>query len=189
MLTADYKFSPDYLELKGLNVNNNFIVGSNGNVTMRGNISMTGGSIAWGNINETGSAAYQTANNAYSLAGDAYYEAAAAASNVARLANGQYSGTFINGKVLVSPTIMTNLLEITTPGGNSGGKSGLVLKGYWGNTLHDMFEVTYYEGDAAYVAIQSPVGAYAHWRFSNSYFYGNIHFEGADVTGIDATFG
>lgn len=44
MMDSDYKFTHDYLNLKGLNINDNFIVDSNGKVTIRN------GSIDWGAV-------------------------------------------------------------------------------------------------------------------------------------------
>lgn len=193
MMTDDYKFSPDYLELKGLNVNNNFIVDSNGNVTIRN------GSISWGAVTGTGeidnriSNAQTTANNAQSaansaeaLADDALYEANRAAANLRKLANGEYSGTFIDGKMLISPEIYTNLLTISTP--NNRRESGLLLSGYYNSREYDWLKIYYYEGDSPNIHFTSPGGSDAHWSFNRSYFHGSIDFSGATVSGITATF-
>jgi len=190
MLTSDYKFSPDYLELKGLSIKNGatttFSVDSSGNVNLSGNITMTGGSISWANINETGSASYQVAANAYNLADTAYYEAIYAANDVARLANGAYSGTFINGRVISSPTILTNLLRITAP--NNGQTSGMVLSGYYSNREYDWLRIRYFEGDGPILRFDSPGGAYAYWEFGSTTFTGRVDFTRATVTGLSATF-
>ena len=194
MLTADYKFSPDYLELKGLNVNNNFIVDSNGNVTMRGNISMTGGSIAWGNINETGSAAYQIANNAYSLADGAYYEASAVNQALNALKSG-LGYTFINGEYIISPTI----IGATIKGGKFYNLSGGAYLEVGGSSYGDLslwrdggtrtFRV--YDG-ASHVTFSSIGG---NFLVSSAADGGRVsaegtwNFSGANVIGLDATFG
>lgn len=188
MLTADYKFAADYLELKGLNVNNNFIVDSNGNVTVRGAIQMGRGSyIEWPYVNETGSAAYQTAINAEVLADDAYYEASRAAANLRKLANGQYSGTFIDGRMLISPEIYTNLLTITTPDNNNV-ESGLLLTGYYDRREYDWLKIYYWQGDYPILHFDSPGGASAYWDFGNTHFTGWVDFSTATVTGLEATF-
>ena len=178
MLTNDYKFGADYLELKGLNVNNNFIVDSSGKVTIRGNITMTGGSISWANINERGSAAYQTAVSANSLANSAYGKATAAGDNVAKLANGSYSGTFIDGRRLISPEIYTNMLTVSVPDGYNG-IAGLLMKGH-------IYGREYKE----YIHMTSPCGAYVDWDFGRTEFKGNLDFSQArSIVGLDATFG
>lgn len=85
------KFDAEYLNLKGLNVNNRFIVDENGYVTING------GHISWGSIDGSSdidtkiSTVQSTANSA--------------SDNVKKLANGSYSGTFINGTRIESPTI------------------------------------------------------------------------------------
>ena len=179
MMTSEYKFEPDYLELKGLNINNNFIIDSGGNVTMRGNITMTGGNISWDSVNESESTAYRTANSASIMANSAI-------NNVARLANGQYSGTFINGTTIVSPTILTNLLEITAPKNNL--ESGLVLKGYYNNAEYQWLKIWYYEGDMPVLHFTSPDHADAYWNFGRTVCNGYFDFTNATVIGLDATF-
>lgn len=185
MLTNDYKFGADYLELKGLNVNNNFIVDSAGRVTIRGNITMTGGSINWSNINERGSAAYQTAVSAQELADDAYGVALTAGDDVKRLANGRYSGTFIDGRRLISPEIYTNLLTISVPDGYDG-IAGLLMKGYiYGRE----FNVLKISNSDEYIHMSSPCGAYVNWDFGRTEFRGYLNFSQAHVEGLDAKFG
>ena len=186
MLTNDYKFGADYLELKGLNVNNNFIVDSSGKVTIRGNITMTGGSISWANINERGSAAYQTAVSANSLANSAYGKATAAGDNVAKLANGSYSGTFIDGRRLISPEIYTNMLTVSVPDGYNG-IAGLLMKGHIYGREYNVLQISNYQ---EYIHMTSPCGAYVDWDFGRTEFKGNLDFSQArSIVGLDATFG
>ncbi|MBQ7718743.1 MAG: hypothetical protein IJT38_05530 [Clostridia bacterium] len=97
----EYKFKADYLSLKGIEVKNGsntttFKVDSSGNVTVSGNITLGSGStIDWNNVSES----HLYNNEAYSLADSAY-------DNITALADGTYSGgTFINKKVVSSPTI------------------------------------------------------------------------------------
>lgn len=196
MLTSDYKFGADYLELKGLNVNNNFIVDSNGNVSIRGNITMTGGTISWANINETGSAAYKAAQNAQSAANTALAEAynaaddAYAAEKIAKqIANGKYSnGTFINGRELYSPTIYATEFRVI-PENVGDDVGGYILCGYYGSRLFEMMKIGYFAGDAPYVVFNSPCSAYADWAFPWTYFSGHLDFSSAEVYGLTATFG
>lgn len=63
------------------------------NADISGNINMTSGTVAWGNINSdpTISIAQTTANTAVS--------------GVTAIASGTYSGTFINGKMIYAPTL------------------------------------------------------------------------------------
>lgn len=185
MMTGDYKFGADYLELKGLNVNNNFIVDSNGNVTMRGNITMTGGSISWNNINERDSRSYQLAVDAGETADDAYGEALAAADNVRKLANGRYSGTFIDGKKLISPEIYTNMLKVTVPDDYEG-IAGLLLSGYIGGKQYDVMKISNSE---EWVTFSSPCSAYCDWNFPRTEFNGYLDFRNAIIENLSATFG
>lgn len=175
------KFNAEYLNLKGLNVNNRFIVDSNGNVTI------TNGSISWSAVTGTSEIdqriqnAQNTANSAYDYADDAYAQADAAYDVARKIANGEYSGTFIDGDKIYSPNIYANQFSVMprTVGNTSGGYS---IYGYWGRTLYHFFNLSYYGGgDAPYVNFGSPSGAYANWNFSNTYFSGNIYFTTADV--------
>ena len=87
-----------------------------GNLTMTGNITMQGGSIIWDNVNSdpdiavaqsTANSAQSTANSASSTASSAFSTANSAVSLTNSLANGTYSeGTFINGRVIASGTIL-----------------------------------------------------------------------------------
>ena len=81
-----------------------FTVDEDGNVTMNGGI-ILGGDISWGD-NTSPDDAYSYADSAYNLADSALDSAASATNNIKKLANGTYSGgTFINEKVVSSPTI------------------------------------------------------------------------------------
>lgn len=76
MMNGDYQFTASYLNLNGLNVGNgNFVVDASGNVSIKGSITMAAGSyIDWSLVREentTQSVAYNLANNAWVLAGDA----------------------------------------------------------------------------------------------------------------------
>ena len=95
MLDANYKFTADYLNLLGLNVNNNFIIDSLGNATVKGNISMTSGTISWANVNSdpTISTAQSTAN---------------AVNNALAQFKGDIGFTTISSQFVISPTLVGN---------------------------------------------------------------------------------
>lgn len=200
MLSSDYKFTADYLDVRGLNVNNNFIIDSNGNATVRGTITMTGGSITWSNINETDSSAYKKAVSAESdaskalaaaedAADDAYYAERLAK----RIANGTFSGgTFINGTEIYSPTIYADEFIVMPENKASNNKwtGGYSMYGYFGSTLYKMMSISYVDtGFSPEVEFWSPAGAYAYWAFGRTTFNGYLDFSNANVEGLSATFG
>lgn len=120
MMDSSYKFKADYLNLKGIEVKNGntttFKVDTYGNVTIRGNITMTGGSISWSNINETGSSAYKLALSADSAAADAQDtadDAIRAAGSAADTIKGwTYRGTtYIDGTKLYTGTVQASSLR------------------------------------------------------------------------------
>ena len=91
--------------------------GTNLNIT--GNITMTGGSISWANVNSDPDIvnAVNAADTANSNASTALSVANGAASDIEDLADGGYSGgTFINGTSIASPTITGGTLQTNTTG-------------------------------------------------------------------------
>lgn len=122
MMTND-QWNPEYLNLKGLNINNNFIVDENGRVTINN------GSISWGAVTGTDSlysdinAAQTAAGNAQSTANTAYntaYNAANTASSAYSLASSanstvsgwRYGGTtYIDGTMLMTGTVKASSLQ------------------------------------------------------------------------------
>jgi len=172
---------------KGLKVDN-------GNVTIDGNL-ILGGNITWNVHDPLINGAYDTANSAYALANSAN-------ANIVKLANGQYTGTFIDGTALISPSIFTNMLDIKAP--NNISESGLVLKGYFENKLYNMFKISYWNGGSApYINLDSM--AYVNFNPSEMNFNGvcrfydavsfgspsdkvNVDFSNANVTGVTARF-
>lgn len=131
------KIQPDYLNLKGITVtdgtNKTFEVDRDGNVTIRGKITMTGGSITWGDgttgvahdaylvnavgtANDNASSAVSTANNASGNATQAYNMALSAqgtANSAATTLSGwTYSGTtYIDGRNIVTDTVTASKLQ------------------------------------------------------------------------------
>lgn len=102
-----------------------------------GDITMTGGSISWANINETGkSAAYELAEGASSTANSAWNKAdgadknATAANNLAiAIKEGTCTGTFIDHKSLYSPSIVGGYFR--TAGSNEYTYSAMQTDGFY----------------------------------------------------------
>lgn len=178
------KFTSDYLDVRGLNVNNRFKVDQNGNVTI------TGGSISWNAVTGTGEIDRRI-EDAEDAAYDAAYDASTALDNVRKLANGKYSGTFIDGTSIYSPTIYADEF-VVMPRNNAGNKrwtGGYSMYGYYGSTLYKMLSINYFMGDAPWVVFESPAQGYARWGFGWTEFEGTLDFGGANVIGLSATFG
>lgn len=162
-----------------------------------GNVHIEKGTISWGAVTGTDeidsriSAAQNKANSAYSYASRAASAAAEADAIARRIANGTFkNGTFINGREIYSPTIYANefrvIPETTAPDGQWTG--GYSLFGYYGDTIYHMLKIGYFQELAPWVEFSSPAGAYAQWDFPVTHFYGHIHFEQANVSGVYAKF-
>lgn len=178
------KFTSDYLDVRGLNVNNRFKVDQNGNVTI------TGGSISWSAVTGTDEIDRRI-ENAEDAAYDAADDASTALDNVRKLANGKYSGTFIDGTKIYSPTIYADEF-VVMPNSNSSGKrwtGGYSMYGYYDSTLYKMLSINYYMSDAPWVNFTSPCDACASWDFMMTNFSGTLDFSGATIYGFSATFG
>lgn len=181
----------------GININNGvFMVDQAGNVTMNGNLTLRNGVISWSNLNPsvTGAItdAQNTAYNAYNAAMDASDDAYYAERLARRIADGEFSGgTFINRNEIYSPTIYADEF-VVMPSTNQSGRwtGGYSMYGYFGPTLYKMLSISYADtGFSPEVEFWSPCGAYAYWGFDRTNFYGWCDFSGANVTGIEATFG
>lgn len=116
MMNSDYKFTAGYLDVRGLNVNNKFIVDSDGNVTING------GSISWGAVTGTDeidkriSNAQTLANSAWNKADGAQSTANSAwnkADNAQATVNGWcYGGTtYIDGSKIMTGTVQASQLK------------------------------------------------------------------------------
>lgn len=138
-MMSDYKFSADYLELKGITITDDsqkttFKVDSSGDVTVSGVITMANGSsINWANITEinlASSEAYSKASSAYVTAtaaetkASSAYEARCNDENVFNVltSNGTKYGIFsdsstsklyINADYIKSGTLSADVLELT----------------------------------------------------------------------------
>lgn len=97
-----------------------------------------------------------------------------------RIANGTYEGgTFIDKTSIYAPRIYADTF-IVQPQTESSGTGdtmtgGYTLRGYFGNTLYDMLNISYYKGDAPYVNFESNAGAYASWNFAVTYYHGRLN--------------
>lgn len=88
-----------------------FYVDENGNLALSGNITMTGGSINWSNINETGSAAYSLASTANSTANNASSLAQNIRDGYTAIKDGN-GNTLISGNYIYSPILFGNAIII-----------------------------------------------------------------------------
>lgn len=193
------KFQSNYLDLGNIKLD-----GTTGDITMSGNINLSAGNINWGNSSPV---KYQ-----FSVSGSNWHDTMTSTDKYRRDsldggitwgASYQFRGsdgvdgsdgsdasvpgyiknTYIDFTGIASPMIVTNLLELQSPDSNSS-KSGLLLSGYYGGSKKKMFEISYFEGDAAWVNFTSPANAYASWDFGKTNFSGYIDFSGATVTGL-----
>ena len=200
------KFASDYLDLYGITITNRstgeitFAVSSTGRITINGQITMGAGStINWANISNTNLAynpAYSMANDAYNLADDAMWEAELAYDRADRaytLANSIELPRYIKSTYIDSTTIRSPVIE----GGEFYGEEFNVIAGSdfgsfnlygpYGSSRYHMLAIEYFEGDAPYVNIYSPCGAYIEFgdRYGVIYFNGEIDFSNANVRGLD----
>lgn len=207
------QWDSEYLNVKGLNVNNNFIIDEQGRVTINN------GFISWGSVTGTEEIdqqiqdAQDAANNAQSnaeyalsLAEGASDDAVAAANAVKKLANGTYTGyTFIDGTNIISPHISggtitgievyggayynldgSYMMEIGDSDGNFAFTFGRVVNSKISTPIF-----TAYDGDAGFVGLSGKEYNFltvdASWKQAIP--QGTWDFSESTVTGITATFG
>lgn len=146
-----------------MNIADNFIVDENGNLTINGNINLSGGSITWGNNRPT------TYVPPY------------------------ITSTGITETSIWSPTIYANTFSVypgqagDTPslyGDGSFNIFGEFGTSSYSQTYH-MLSIYYFRGSTPYLHFASPAGVEAWWDFKESYFGGIIKFQ--DNTTIDFT--
>lgn len=213
MMTGN-KFSSDYLDLYSLTITNKntgevtFGVDAYGAITINGKITMGAGSIInWAsvhNTNLTDNPAYSLADSAntradsaYSLADDAFGEARAAYSRAdaaykeaTSLELPQYiRSTYIDSTTIKAPVIEGGEFfgsEFNVIGDGSIGSFNLYSS--YKNSRYHMLSIEYWDGDAPYVGIYSPAGAYINLGSPNGYgtisFSGTVDFSGATVVGL-----
>lgn len=140
------------------------VVDGNGDsVTIsKGNLSLTG-EITWSDL----------ATDAQSQVTNAQNAATNAANIAAQIANGQYSGTFINGTHIYSPTIYGNVFNVL-PRNTADTSGSFSLYGYHGDSLFQFLSIQYASATPPYINFTSPGGAYAQFNFSSMEMYGAV---------------
>ncbi|MBF0980969.1 MAG: hypothetical protein HXK71_06650 [Clostridiales bacterium] len=108
-----------------------------------------------------------------------------------KIANGEYSGTFIDGKKIYSPEIYGKEISVVP---TTSGEGSFNIYGKYGSDMKHMFAISYWNASSnPLVCLYSPVGAYLHIGNSKqlTYIEGTIDFSGASVRGLNtnATFG
>lgn len=206
------KIGSNYLELNALDIvdgNGNKIFSASGSgIQINSNVSLGNISLSWNDISgkptdlvyeddisgfptqiqnaiNVANGASSTANAANTTAINAEISADTANDNVKALANGNYTGTFINGTTIYSPTILSDKF-IVTPSSSSGTTGGFVINGYFNGVQRNMFEISYYDSIAAPI---TSITAYGNVRF-NPYttFTGGVRFGDSTTTKIDVDF-
>lgn len=164
------KFKSDYLDIRGINVNDRFIVDEYGKVTI------VNGSINFNSVYGLNDFKEDVLDRLSEVSGT---------SDIARkIANGTYTGgSFINGKEIYGPKIYSNEFSVIPEylGSNSGSFN---LFAYSGKALHNMLKILYNWGDYGVYFI-SPV--YAYWQFERTYFKGILDFREATIEGLNVT--
>lgn len=152
---VDGKFEAEYLNLKGLNINDNFIVDENGNVTING------GSISWGAVSGT-EALDQRLDDIEVAADDAASAASSAASIARRIANGTYSsGSFIRNREIYSPTIYATEFNVVPENRTDISGSYNIHGNFDGNSYH-FLKIGYSGMEYPTVRMYSPQSAAFH---------------------------
>ena len=176
-----------YLGVDGIGLGNgNFYVDNSGDITLAGNINITG-NINWGWMSQVDRDIENAQNNA-----------STAISDVASLASGNYteSGyTFINGKSIYSPTIYANEFNVYTQDEDQSGSFNLYA--YHTNQQKCMLKISYSSFMSPYIIFGSGddiSGVYADWDFAltninstsvNFKRGSTINFNNAQINGLD----
>lgn len=155
---------------------------SNGTTTIDGACIKTG-TIDANRLNLTGSISFNDMdNNTYNAINGAVNKANAASNNVRALADGNYSGTFIDGHAIYSPEIYAQYFYVYAEDSDG----GFYLMGRYNSRRYAMFAIDYQIGEVPYVNIYSPARAFIDIgnEYANIAFYGNVDFSAANVTGL-----
>lgn len=176
------KLGSDNLEVKGLVVKNaldqeTLRIGSDGSITMSGNITMKGGSIDWGNVTKPS----YTASDVGALATNSPM-----LTNIS--ATGIYTGTLYANQIFAGT--LTGFTIQTTVNGK---KRGAYIRGADGDMLfyYDDNELLRFYNDLNGYVFRVPTGRYLQIGSSTSgytgsvSFGGNVDFSSATVTGLN----
>ena len=155
---------------------------SQGTTTINGACIKTG-TIDANRLNLTGSISFNDMDsNTYNAINGAVNKANAASNNVRALADGNYSGTFIDGHAIYSPEIYAQYFYVYAEDSDG----GFYLMGRYNSRRYAMFAIDYQIGEVPYVNIYSPARAFIDIgnEYANIAFYGNVDFSAANVTGL-----
>jgi hypothetical protein len=177
-MTGKYRFRGD-VEVTGgsMNINDAFIVDPQGNLTLTGNINLSGGSIIWGsNLPPSGISATTAEQIASTV-----------------VTNELVAAPTISGAKVYSSEFYGNEFNVDAQGNNG----SFNLYGQFQNNAYHFFEISYYEGEAPYIHIDSPGSGIMYLGGnamelrvdSQTVFYDRVDFSNATVTGLDVVFG
>jgi hypothetical protein len=173
-----YRFRGD-VEITGgtMNINNNFVVDEEGNLTLKGNINLSEGKITWGQNYPGGGGL--TEDEVEEIASTVITSELVAAPTIkaAKFYGGEFIGSF-KGE------------EFTVDSEDSSGSFNLY--GKFQNDKYHFFEISYYEGEGPYIHIDSPGGGFMYLGGNASalrvesaiYFNGVVDFSNATVIGL-----
>ncbi len=196
-MMSGYKFTADYLDIRGLTVRNNygevsFQVDGSGAVTINGNVTMGRGSVIdWSGVSNQ----YIDQNPAYSKAMQASRDADDAwrkAVDAYDLAEMNTLPSYIERTRITSTTIESPEIYGGRFYGNEFNVIGESRRGSFNiyadyeSRAYHMFTIEYYDGNVPEVNINSPAGAYITIGSSSDliYFEGNVDFSRAKVQGL-----
>ena len=129
----------------------NFKIDTLGNVSISGNINMTGGSISWANL---------TSGNLKDDIESAVEDAGKALDAAAAIANGTYAGgSFINNDTIYSPNIYTQQFTINPKDKVDSYNDTFIIKGRFDGEIYTMFKIGYGTDIAPYTTIENPSDA------------------------------
>lgn len=198
-----------------INVANNFVVDSSGNVTLSGNINMSGGNINWGNNSPKTNIYYLYSSssngaNAHTDMRSTDYYRCDVIDDVQgpwyqfRGKNGSdadvptyIKSTYIDSVTIKSPTIEANDFNVY-PYDTNDNTGSFNIYGMYGTRQYHMLAIEYsgYVGYTPYTDFYSPQGGDIRFGYStygtsnenNFSFHGTVDFSEAEVSGLYLTF-
>lgn len=188
------QINSEFLSLKGLTITN-----SSGQAVMEfdgaGNgIKLYGSRITWASnvpkANVTGLSTIETnAKNALTTAEAAEEHALDAEDIAKKIADGTYSGTFIDEKKIYSPEIYSTTFSVVPAKNSKPTTGGFEIWGYFANYYKRMLQIKYTDaGLYPQIEFNSDYDAHAKWNFADTMFLNNIDFTHATVTGLNLRF-